>query len=1683
MTEKASQTHQYISRGINKHNATHNIEIGQAESIYNFDNHSSGFVQKRKGYELHRQIPIRLVNVIDRSTKWELVAHPSVDLLGVPSGPIVVNGQAINGSGDLETVSFYWTQFENLGAFALSGSESGGVWSASVTISQSDGLDLMVGVLKQDPLNTSNNSAILTDEITNIDNNDGTYELQLDFESSEDFGSDTYTAFKPDSSILGTNFHVEEFVTAGLVIGTQNLSIPQVTHGLSGDNFIVQVWQDTDGTGLTRKIVVPDELIVAGNGDVTVTVDLPSTEDVHVYIAAVNDGYQAAGYIDASTGVGDPKQFCLNNVTTNTNLWALYRVDNTGEQTWVLPDEVEYDQATQTLCFDFYPTTDSVFKAVYLPGTPVSAGVVVDKTDDSSTPIDTSTYDLGNANLALHGIDWEGVVVNSLTPEFGYVREIDEYKSTVYQKLVAVCSGDFWIEDLDTTYTVTASQFAEQAASVQYLSPFFGASAAAQADGRGRGIDAAEISGNQIQIASITNNGDNTADVVCETLTGITGGVSGVELGVDKLTITGAEHAIYNGEHTITAAAINAGVITFTVSIPSLKTYEQSSTNSAASCGIFTDYVTISNATFDALLVGDIINNLGGLIGSVVFNLDDSLKRMWIDGITAQRLLPGSVDITWDRITDTIIVDSVEGVVPYDVVTSPSFARRFKVIGLDVAAKSITLNESIQISNFFGNATTFTLDGRLTLPLKPANNITKDFPFAPTGEYSTEIAALNDSLYTSTYDRSVVKFDGTHISDAGIQEYPIYSHSWTVPISYSSPDNTSSYGFIVPDSIAGKLSNLVANTSFDITLTEDVPSYFYLGQEIAIESAAGDDVIDCVVAAIDTSTNKISFTTSATTTNYANDDVVSVFIPTSFGYYFRLEYTDRNNKIITGTPNSYVDAIITINRPSCIMHCINLPSTSCGALEWDRLKVSTYRTKGAPSTADITPVFYKVDDTPALKGLSGSLASDAQVLGKVVIADTTSDASLITSDFISNAQIASLGGAAVERPIAAARPPQAQYLLSTAGHMIYGNIKSKPKLLTTWAKNNAAVKDLVDTSVTLRATLNATNYDTTIKFVNSSSANVDVVDITTITSDTAVNGSDFDTPADESADAGFLKLTLSGTAVTAGHSSQYMQIISKDAADPDYDNEFVGALVGWHKITNVSGTNIVWIRVPDYLAAKFSTEAVSSLQAVLITGGVIPSWDVKYADNYPVNNLTLPNSKYDMIGRVTRNWAQALNKVMADNAYYARITEETGAVPVTGLSLMPEVVLGDWAYARWGETVGAGNVEITHQTTDALTFQIVESGAPDGFEVFSNGYLSANPILGASKVFPSRLVVSYKNYPESVDNPYADDPIKSFSAIDVNASDGQEITGMASFFGQSSTGAAQYSSTIIVFKTNSVYAVDIATKQTQKLQSLGQGCTIPDSIASTDDTIFFANDTGIYKVTRDLNVKYVGDLVENYYKELPKSTLRLRGYGIADNFSLTYKFAVPANSSVNDEIVVYNFESMSKQAEGSWTLYNNVPISSATQTSDKFWFGNFKGRIWENRDAGDNTDYRDDDSAIVSSFTYGPQAFGDPGKSKDMSHVIVQYANNGPTAITASMGLDLSSDFVEMDTTNAGSGVWKGVGIAYSPPASKAVFYQVKLDHSVKDEPCAINGLVFKVSIGNEQGIRQASDGSSGEKS
>ena len=140
-----------------------------------------------------------------------------------------------------------------------------------------------------------------------------------------------------------------------------------------------------------------------------------------------------------------------------------------------------------------------------------------------------------------------------------------------------------------------------------------------------------------------------------------------------------------------------------------------------------------------------------------------------------------------------------------------------------------------------------------------------------------------------------------------------------------------------------------------------------------------------------------------------------------------------------------------------------------------------------------------------------------------------------------------------------------------------------------------------------------------------------------------------------------------------------------------------------------------------------------------------------------------------------------------------------------------------------------------------------------------------------SASFPSRILISYPNYPEIFDNPAAAQDNQSVSAVDINTADGQEITAIVPFFGSSAFGAAMQSGVVVVFKSNSIYLVDLSEKAkgnnaVQKIESAGLGCTAPGSVCPTKDGIIFANESGMYRLKRDLTVEYVGRRMERIWQ-------------------------------------------------------------------------------------------------------------------------------------------------------------------------------------------------------------------------
>jgi len=110
------------------------------------------------------------------------------------------------------------------------------------------------------------------------------------------------------------------------------------------------------------------------------------------------------------------------------------------------------------------------------------------------------------------------------------------------------------------------------------------------------------------------------------------------------------------------------------------------------------------------------------------------------------------------------------------------------------------------------------------------------------------------------------------------------------------------------------------------------------------------------------------------------------------------------------------------------------------------------------------------------------------------------------------------------------------------------------------------------------------------------------------------------------------------------------------------------------------------------------------------------------------------------------------------------------------------------------------------------------------------------------------MLVSFQNFGEIFDRPRAIIPADSLSVVDVNSADGQEITGVIPFFGESTSQDSRKQDIVICFKENSIYAVNVTTRTITKIDSRGVGCNAPNSIAAVPNGIIFAARSGIYRI-------------------------------------------------------------------------------------------------------------------------------------------------------------------------------------------------------------------------------------------
>jgi hypothetical protein len=758
-----------------------------------------------------------------------------------------------------------------------------------------------------------------------------------------------------------------------------------------------------------------------------------------------------------------------------------------------------------------------------------------------------------------------------------------------------------------------------------------------------------------------------------------------------------------------------------------------------------------------------------------------------------------------------------------------------------------------------------------------------------------------------------------------------------------------------------------------------------------------------------------------------------------YKYYFRLNAVDANDNIIASAMTSSDDMVAEMTDNAAVhLKLVGLPSFD--NYDYDRLEVQIYRTKLLTGTT--VPVFYLITTLPI---------NFNNTLGYIEYTDVFSDNDLYQLDETSSIVGAELG-------IGWSEPLRAKYITTTANRLILGNVSDYPEfdiqLVGPANLSNGQIasvgngmlfrKDSSDTGT-------VTNMTDRVKFEWKSA------DATKTANSFTIGSNEFS----------FAAAGITG-AVIGDWIYLYYSTVAATGRLLKYS--------GWWQISNIVGTTIT----------------------VKLTGA---SASTSYPDRYmvatdPTNvpvmlgvdgNLGQSNGDTFDIFDCTRRLALAINAVMRQ-------------VDIT-ISGMEQ--FRPWLLARSGNDVSAAGRIIVRTTK-------VEDYLPSIVPTYSNFslYINSLPVSSgqnteaAQRIYPSRILVSYQNYPELFDSPTTVLDSDSISAIDINPADGQEITGVIPFFGEAAFTAAQQAGILVVFKTNSIYLVDINQKVSgsnlvvQRLETQGLGCTAPYSIAVTKNGIMFANNSGIYCLRRNQAIEYIGKFMErNWVNRVDRDVLSI-AQGHHYSVGRMYKLSVPISGTedVNtgyiepSEVYVYNHtQEDEEQHMGAWSRYDNhTAIGWANLASDAFW-ASTGGKVYVLRTTGSETDFRDSNEPIVFRLDTRPNAYGNSGIRKVLDKVVASYRTGANTAsnnmyfsVDLEQEYSATTQFRVAGTTENLTGfddeVQKDVvTLRHSLDRRKGVYFSIRIENSNLDQNVEIAGVDYRVGGLDSKGIKSAS--------
>jgi hypothetical protein len=1018
----------------------------------------------------------------------------------------------------------------------------------------------------------------------------------------------------------------------------------------------------------------------------------------------------------------------------------------------------------------------------------------------------------------------------------------------------------------------------------------------------------------------------------------------------------------------------------------------------------------------------------------------------------------------------------------------------------------VELDEELTYNDEADDSTTFAV-ARRWIPAEAPTNA-GDIPKSTYTDYFRELqdtmrsTIVGGNLYLTNGQDEVLKFDGTNVYQAGL-------FRWQPHL------------FVQVDTSVTSITTLAVSAA----VSTAAGNKFTVGTGEAIQFTAGDvishsdDEVAYTVQSVDT-TNDLVYTTST----ISGGSTGTIDLVTQYRYYFRLNAIDANNNIIASAVTGDQDFIVNLTSPGQIrMRLVGMPVW--GNFDYDRLEVSVFRTQANKDT------FFLIQNT---------LMSFSTGDGYIDIFDGIDDAFLDEAGSFDDVTVALKGA---ELGTTWNLPPRAKYMTSADNRLILANLRGYPKVDLVLRRNpeiaSTSAADVDTSSIYLRRDA----ADTTSLTPGGSTTNMLDRAVYTFQTDAGANLSNIisRTTSFDFIDGDVSVASDVITEIAHGmYTGDRVQLSTTGvlpsplAAATDYwvirfnnngiqlatsaANAHAGTFIditsaaggGTHTVTplmNIDTTATSFTVYAD--ASGFSLAEKSWVYLYHSAEG--EDNDLAFAGWYQVASVTAGSFTVNFNNTVTvgtdvthvDRWIRGTGTeipilVGTDGNFNQNFGNTTGSyedvamqrfaaavnatMRMTDTTLTGQATFVPWITAGAGSNFAYGQAILKQPKNTGFIPSIeIGSGVTDA-NYYINDVIAAavTPVSATTILAPSRVVISYQNFPELFDNTETIFQEDSDSVVDINSADGQEITGVMPFFGSAAFGAGQVEGLVIVFKTNSIYLLDVNTRRIQKIESQSLGCTAPLSIGLTKNGINFVNESGVYRLNRNLGIDYVGKFVERIWRDTVNRDQLQFATGHHFGIGRQYKLSVPVGSSRDNSLVlVYDHTREGADQEfGAWTKYDNHPSTGWVNLSDDAFFATTDGQVFKVRNANDATDFRDDAAAISFNVKLKPMDGGMSAQRKIVGGIVTHFkmeksSMNGTELLTSA---DFNNTFQSAGTFTITLGNKAVQTVKSAVPIRRLTFLQLNYTNSAKDENVILAGVDLLMAMLSEHGIQEKAE-------